>query len=155
VTVGSFLADRCEKVASQLLVAFDRIPSDKRDWAPSDSSRSAVDQLSEVAILNGFSATTIRDRSWGEFNMKDYFATKNNLASKGSDSVIDKFRETLPILLSSLREFPDEALEQEIETPFGRMKMKDILEYPFWNMSYHEGQINFIASMLGLLQQPV
>jgi hypothetical protein len=35
--------------------------------------------------------------------------------------------------------------------PWGPMTVSQILGYPFWNMCYHEGQINYIASMLGTL----
>ena len=32
------------------------------------------------------------------------------------------------------------------------MTLAQVIAYPHWNMSYHEGQINYIASMLGLLK---
>jgi hypothetical protein len=31
------------------------------------------------------------------------------------------------------------------------MTLANIIAYPYWNMSYHEGQVNYIASMLGCL----
>ncbi len=31
------------------------------------------------------------------------------------------------------------------------MTVAQIASYPYWNMCYHEGQINYIASMLGCL----
>ena len=43
----------------------------------------------------------------------------------------------------------DEDFAAEIQMPWGAMTMAQIAEYPYWNAKYHEGQINFIASMLG------
>ena len=47
---------------------------------------------------------------------------------------------------------PASALDDEIQTPFGMMTMEQILAYPQWNMTYHQGQINYIASLLGCLK---
>jgi len=50
-------------------------------------------------------------------------------------------------MLQSQR-FPDEMLSAEMLSPWGPMAMTEIVSYPYWNMTYHLGQINFIASVL-------
>jgi len=36
----------------------------------------------------------------------------------------------------------------EVQMPWGMMTLAQIISYPYWDMSYHEGQINYLASML-------
>jgi len=33
----------------------------------------------------------------------------------------------------------------------GNQSLAEVMAYPYWNMSYHQGQINYIASLLGCL----
>lgn len=47
---------------------------------------------------------------------------------------------------------PDEDLAIEIPMPWGPITVAHLLAYPYWNMAYHEGQINYIAAMLGTLE---
>jgi len=52
---------------------------------------------------------------------------------------------------SVIRSVPDKDLDIELEMPWGKGTIGQIIAYPYWNMSYHEGQINYIASILGVL----
>jgi uncharacterized damage-inducible protein DinB len=54
-------------------------------------------------------------------------------------------------VVAAVRTVPDKDLQQEIPMPWGPMTLTQIMDYPYWNARYHEGQINFIASMLGCL----
>ena len=40
----------------------------------------------------------------------------------------------------------------EIPMPWGPMTIGRMITYPQWNMTYHEGQINYLASLLGCLE---
>ena len=50
-----------------------------------------------------------------------------------------------------IKDVTDEELGVQVDMPWGPMAMAQIIAYPFWNMCYHEGQINYITSMLGCL----
>ena len=44
---------------------------------------------------------------------------------------------------------PDEEIGSELASPWGAVPLNETLSYPYWNMTYHMGQINYIASLLG------
>jgi hypothetical protein len=43
-------------------------------------------------------------------------------------------------------------LSIEFPSPWGSLSIEQTIAYPYWNMSYHLGQLNYIASMLGCLE---
>jgi hypothetical protein len=57
----------------------------------------------------------------------------------------------IPKVVETIGKTHDSDLGIEIEMPCGAMTLEQIVSYPYWNMCYHEGQINYIASMLGCL----
>ena len=148
----TFLAEGIVKAAADLEAAFTRIPEDKRAWAPADTSRSALDQMAECAILNGYTADTITAKAWSNTGgMEGYFAAKAEAVEKGWGYLQPLFKENTERVVAAIRAFSTDSLSNPIETPFGSMQMTQILGYPYWNMCYHEGQINYIASILGKL----
>ncbi|MDR3707535.1 MAG: hypothetical protein P4L33_04485 [Capsulimonadaceae bacterium] len=150
-SLQDFLVRATPKAAEDLIAAYERLPEDKRGWSAMDKARSANDQLSECAILNGYSVQTIRERSFTmPGGMEAYQKTRLELAA---DPVACRalFDKNLPILLAAVGDVPDADLGNMIEMPWGALTVEQVIAYPYWNMIYHEGQINFIASMLGCL----
>jgi hypothetical protein len=147
-----FLADSALKAAQDLKTALHRLPEDKRNWAPADSSRSALDQFAECAMLNGQTMEVVTRKAWFEdFDFQEYLRAKAELV-KNPEAIEKLLDENTEKAAGIIRAVPDEDLEVEIQMPWRSMKISEILAYPYWNMSYHEGQINYIASILGCLE---
>jgi hypothetical protein len=150
-TLQSFLAGATQKAAAELETSLLRLPEDKRGWAPADSSRSALDQAAECAMLSGSTAELIKTRKWNfEGDFSEYLRKKTELAQSwsGVKAVLD---ENTAKVIEAINAVPTEDLEITVQTPFGSMTLAQIVSYPYWNMSYHLGQINYIASILGVL----
>ena len=75
-TLQSFLAAATPKASADLVAAFLRLPEDRRDWSPQDTARSAVDQVAECAILNGYTADLIQTRQWPIRDFNDMLREK-------------------------------------------------------------------------------
>ena len=151
-TVQEFFATLTEKATADLQTALDRIPEDKRAWSPAEKSRTAMDQFAECAILNGSTAKLLKDRTWdGQAAMDAFFKQKEELANDyaGAKALL---AENMPKLVAAIRALTDDDLAVSVDMPWGPMTLGQIMTYPYWNMSYHEGQINYIASMLGCLE---
>jgi len=151
-SLQDYLANMTQKQAEQLDAAIKRIPADKREWSPMKDARSAMDQYAECAILTGSTAELIRTRNFGDpSKMNEFFENKKKLATDyaAGKKLLD---ENVPKAMDAIRSVKDEDLDVKIDMPWGPMTLRDIIGYPFWNMSYHEGQINYIASMLGTLE---
>ena len=151
-TVQEFLADATQKAATVLEAAFLNLPEDKRAWSSADSARTALDQMAECALLCGNTADLIESRQWPEtFSFEEYARDKAALAQNW-DSVKPLLDKNVAKAAAVIRAFPDEDLEISVDMPWGPMTLAQIMTYPHWNMSYHLGQINYIASILGCLE---
>ena len=152
-TLQSFLARATTKAAEDLVTAFERIPEEKRSWSAMGDARTALDQVAEVALLNGSTCSLLEDKKWPEeYDFNDYFAKKAELAGQGWETIKAKLEENTKKAAAVIGALPSDALEQEVSMPWGAMTIAQIASYPYWNACYHEGQVNYIASMLGCLE---
>lgn len=150
-TLQSFLTAATQKAAAELEAALLRLPEDKQGWATAESSRSALDQAAECAMLNGSTADLIKTRKWNfEGDFSEFLRKKSELAQSwsGVKAVLD---ENTAKVIEAIGAVPTDDLEVTVETPFSTMTLAQIVSYPYWNMTYHLGQINYIASILGEL----
>jgi hypothetical protein len=151
-SVQQFLADSAKQAAEDLIAALDRIPEDKRAWSAMGDARTALDQVAECALLNGTSAEVIVGRAWPEnFDYAAYTQEKTKLA-QDLGAVKSLLEENAAKVVAAILTLSDDELGMKIQTQFGSMSWTQIASYPYWNMSYHQGQINYIAAMLGCLQ---
>jgi len=151
-SLQQYFARSTRKAHDDLLSAFHNLPEDKRGWSPMGDARTALDQLAEIAILNGSTADLILTKAFmSNFSMEEYERNKAELAQNW-----DQLKETLEVntakVIEAISNAPDSDLAVEVSMPWGTMTISQIISYPFWNMCYHEGQINYIASMLGRLK---
>lgn len=148
----NYLADAAQKAAVDLETALLRLPAEKRDWVPMGQARSAADMVAECALLNKNTAQTIEDRAFPvDFDFAGYTRKKAELLAHPED-LLPLLHENTAHAVAIIRAVPDEALGTLVEMPWGPMTLTQLISYPYWNMSYHEGQINYIASLIGCLK---
>lgn len=150
-SLQTFLASATQKAAQDVQAAVLRVPEDKRAWQPMDQSRSALDQAAEIALLTGYTADLVKNGKWtmGE-DFSAFVQAKAELV-KDWPGLQELMKTNVAKMVAVLQEVPDSDLDNAIDMPWGPMKLSQIIAYPYWNMTYHEGQINYIASMLGTL----
>lgn len=151
MTMQEFLADAAHKAAADLMTAFLRLPEDKRDWSPDEKARTALSQVAECAVLGGYTAETITQRAMLPEHMTNYLADSTAAMALPLDELQAMLTENTRKVADVIRAVPDDALSAPVKMPWGDMALTQVLAYPQWNMTYHEGQINYIASILGCL----
>ncbi len=149
-TLQDFLTGATQKAMTELVEALLRIPEDKRAWRPEGKARTAVDQAAECALLNGYTADLIQTRTWAS-HFDVFLQAKAELTAQSWEQLHSVLQENTRKVIAAIGAVPDEALAIEIDLPWGKSTLAEILSYPYWNMTYHLGQINYIASMLGCL----
>jgi uncharacterized damage-inducible protein DinB len=149
-TLQGFLATATQKAADDLTEALLRIPEDKRAWSPEDKGRSAIDQVAECALLCGYTADLLQSRVWTMNDMSIYTQEKDE-AVKDGDKLNALLQSNTKRVVAAIRAVPDADLTDEIQMPWTKQTIAEIIAYSYWNMSYHQGQINYIASLLGCL----
>ena len=151
-TQQSFLAAATKRAAADLAKAFVALPDDKRLWQPADSARSAIDQVAECAILTGYMANLLHTRQWPDGQFDLFFAEKAELVAQGWEEIHPRLVESAGRVAAAIAAVPDGDLTDEIELPWGKQSVAEMLAYPYWNLTYHLGQVNYIASLLGPLE---
>jgi hypothetical protein len=150
-TLQSYLATATPKAATDLEAALMRLPEEKRNWKAEGKARTALDMVAEVAILNGETANIIVNRAFDkDYDMAGFQKAKDNLG-QDLDALLKTLHENTAKVVAEIEKLSDDDLNISINMPWGPMTLAQVASYPFWNACYHEGQINFIASMFDLL----
>ncbi len=147
VTLQKHFADATRRAAKDLLDAALLLPEDKRGWKPLDKGRSALDQMAECAMINGNSVSILHTHQFSMLDMDAWLSAKAKLAENWeqcSASLLSSADEAAAAILA----VPDDQLSIVITTPWAPMSLTDIIVYAYWNMSYHQGQITYIHSLL-------
>ena len=153
-SVQEFLASSTQKAADDLITALDVIPSEKRSWKPSSAARSAIDQVAECAILNGSIVNMIENRFGPPAEFMAKFVSVKEALAQDEEAVRALHETNAALVVAAIQAVPDEELETDIPLPWGpktwgTMTLRDICAQPYWNMTYHQGQIVYIASLMG------
>ena len=151
-SVQEFFSTATLQAATDLEKALLRLPEEKRNWSPAEKARTAMDQVAECAILNGSTSELIKTRTWNaDYDFPEFLRKKEELA-RDWGAAKSLLNENTGKVIAAIGKVPDEDLGIVVDMPWGPMTLAQIVAYPYWNMSYHEGQINYIASILGCLQ---
>lgn len=143
-----YLVAATQKAAADLADAFLRLPENKRDWSPGGKSRTALDQLAECAVLNGYTAELIGARAWQADTFARFREEKAEAAALDWEALRARLQANTRRVAAAIAAVPDEALAVEIVMPGRTMTLAEVMARSCWNMAYHEGQINYIASLL-------
>ena len=145
------IAASTQNAANELIKAFLNLPEDKRDRSPDEKARTPINQLAECAILNGSTAGLIKSKTWPETGYEAYKSETKRISE--SWPILEQLLlKNTASLIATIEEVPDSELEVPIDMPWGAKSTYEVIQYPYWNMTYHLGQVNYIASILGVLK---
>ncbi len=149
MNANELLCHLTEKQIDRLFEIAHKFPADKLDWSPSPNTRSALDQLQEVAtslkeFLPGIKARKVE---WSPDRFAQWAEYRSKITSV--DELEKWAKETTKELTDYIRSLPESDLDMVVEMPFpGAFNVADVISYHYWNASYHEGQINQLSYMI-------
>lgn len=124
------------------------LPADKLDWKPTPDSRSALDQLQEVATSCDTFREGLKERKivWSDEMFGAWMAERAKLTDL--DALEKHAREGHARLYEDILNLTEAELDEPFEMPFpGEWTVADVLVYYHYNASYHDGQINYIGTL--------
>jgi uncharacterized damage-inducible protein DinB len=126
------------------------IPAEKLSWQPNPESRSVLDQVQEVATVFKGIPKAVTNRKL-EFTPEQYAESVQKRKAITELAELERTtREATEEFLAFLKSVPEESLSETVEMPWpGQFNVADLLGYHSWNMAYHEGQVYYIAGLLG------
>ena len=145
LTVQEFAAKIVEKGTEELIKVVRKTPTERREWKPLERGRTALDQVAECALINGGSAAMIEKHAWPADLAPGW--EQAHAALDTIDKAVTALQENTARLASAIRATPDDALELTIPLPWETITVALAFLLPYWNMSYHEGQITYIQTL--------
>ncbi len=145
MTIQEYAASAIEKSVEELIAAVKLLPEDQWVWKPLDKGRTALDQLAECAATNALTAKVVKAVFWQESMMPDYWQTITDVDTGNAITVL---REATASLVEAIQTTTDANLTVEIKLHHETVPLAQLFLMPLWNMSYHEGQITYIETLL-------
>lgn len=149
MTALELIAFQTRKQLDRLFEAVHAIPADKLEWQPAPGSRSVLDQLQEVAtVFDGLAeAVSKRKLEMAPEAFEEWLKARKQFTDVAE--LEKKTREGTEKLIEFTLTVGPEELQDTVEMPWpGDFRVADLLNYHNWNMAYHEGQINYIGTLI-------
>lgn len=144
-TLQYYVARVTEHKAHDLIAAARAVPEDKQGSQILGRGRSVIDIVAECAVTNEMSIALLRERRWDEAGREA--RQKAHAALDTLDKACDALAKYTEALAAAIRALPDDHLELEVTLPGETSTVADDMLHSYWNMSYHEGQINYIRAL--------
>lgn len=129
------------------------VPADKLDWKPLDAGRSVLALCKEMAQCAGWSEMILTGKAADAFGPEAMEA-----AQKAEDqwTTVEaceaECMRQIESYLKVVRDFPDDRMDEKFTLPFDggqEINMRENMDYPRWNFTYHQGQIAYIQTLYG------
>lgn len=120
---------------------------DKATWSPLDKGRTAVNQVAECALIAQLTADILTTQvmpapDWEAFG-------KAQAALDTPEKAIAALKEMTANLVAAIEALPESAADTKVTLPWGtEMTLGSLPMLVYWNNTYHEGQINYISTLL-------
>lgn len=147
VTIQALASELTREIAETLIAVAAATPDDKLNWQPLDNGRSIVEQLVECTLANRKWTSILRTRAYADIGQA--VAEKAYGELTPWNRVAARLRETAADLATEIEAVPDADLAQLLDTPWGPYSLARSCMHAYWNMTYHEGQINYIQTLYG------
>ncbi len=147
MTVTQLAASRTRRVVSDMTAAALSTQPDRLTWVPMGEARTVLDQLTECVVANLKWRDILRTRRYSDVSREVWesvVATCDTL-----EHILAKLEEAGNELIVAILAVPDEQTGDEIPTPWGQYSLGDCCLHAYWNMAYHEGQINYLQTLYG------
>jgi hypothetical protein len=144
LAIQTLLGNRVKLGTDELIKQIDDLGDERMKIRPMGKCRNALDQAAECALIAMYCSETIKHGGYsGEFDFNAFQKMKDDLASDWDKlkTVLVKNADDLAAVALTV---PDEKLPIKLNLPWGELSYEDVIIYPYWNLSYHTGQVTYI-----------
>lgn len=152
ITTKEFLILQLQRAVDDLFRSARAMPEEKLTWQTSETSRTPLDILQECA----------QSLKWPQHLLRDITETPTTEAFQAMqteraqwttiDACESAARKNLAETIEFIKSYPEDDLNRVISLPFVpnlNLTVAEILASPYWNLTYHLGQINYVQTMYG------
>jgi hypothetical protein len=146
-TIQSVAASMTRETAETVIFVALATPPDKHHWKPLDNGRSIVAQVVECALANRKWTEILQRREW--FTYTEAVVEESLTEWDTLEKATAHLRTAANALALAIESVPDRDMSGSIETPWGPYPLPRCCLHAYWNMVYHEGQINYVQTLYG------
>lgn len=147
MTVPQIAASRTRRAVQDLIAAARSTEPDKVSWVPLGEARPILDQLTECVIANIKWRNILQSRRYANVPPEVREQTVAECATL--PDTLARLEQAGEELAAAILAVPDEETGDEIESQWGAYTLADCCLHAYWNMVYHEGQINYVQTLYG------
>ena len=152
--MAEMIAKKIQAGSDSLAKAFAKMPAERTEWKPTvegNAGRDALDQVLECACLaewatKGYTAgDALPPIDWDDFKVQCD-------ARRNSEDALAWLKSSHAALVSTISALSDEQIGKSIPHPFYEASTTwgdFAIDLVYWNLVYHEGQINYIQVLYG------
>lgn len=136
--------------AEQVWRSVRAMPEERTVWQPSETARTVLHQVVECGGMNAFLADALTARALPPFDIS--MLSKLQAEHDTVNKALALLEHGTDRLVSAIEAFPDAHLEETLLLPFGggmEKSFAEVMLIPYWNMTYHLGQINYVQTLYG------
>jgi hypothetical protein len=149
MTVKQYIGAAVTESAKNFLTQLKKLPADQLDFQPSATSRTALDMAQECAFCPLWSIE-LTDKALGDAAPVRNIPTYEDRVSRVTVADLEAaLSENLAHYHAALEAFPEDKLDEEFMTGWGKFTGASAFGVPHWNLDYHTGQICYIQLMHG------
>lgn len=147
ITISSLAATLTRETAETLCYVARATPPERRGWRPLENGRSILEQVVECSVANQKWTQILRTRIWASYSEERWQHALSELDTL--EKATARLRETAQALAEAIEAIPDGEMDQSIDAPWGPYSLARCCVHAYWNMVYHEGQINYVQTLYG------
>lgn len=141
------VADRTHRAGVEFVFNVRRIPEDKATWRPMDEGESPLGMAIHVIDATGRWKRSIGS---GIFQTPDQSVVGKLIQEiETLEQAATRLEHDHAALVETIRNFPSARLDDPFSAPWRTAPMSEWLMHPFFHLSYHQGQLAYIQTLIG------
>ena len=136
------------KTSAESLTKATTALGDKAMWSPLDKGRTAANQVGECALIAEMTTKLIELKSMPPVDMSKFGEAVAEIATS-PENVLALLATNTDALCAAIATMTEADHAVTVTMPWGNtMTLTEVTQLVYWNNTYHEGQINYIATLL-------
>ena len=145
-------AQTAKEACDYLLKTFSFVPDDKLNWSPSESARSALQQVAHCALANEFFAELIRNRPVElPVDLSGFRDFQRKMEAEFTDrqSAADRLASSTDVVVRAISDVDESLYSQSPSSPFGPQPMEFWMHLAGAHMRSHASQLDYLQTIWG------
>jgi len=133
--------------ADALMKGLRFVPQEKRDWKPAPTAWSAHEVVAHLSYWTTYFTKAVKGETLTPPDEASWRASTKELKEAAqAEKLVERVHQEF---VAAVKGLSDKDLAREVELPWGKETVASAVGGNFWHVTYHQGQLNYIQTLLG------